>query len=70
MSNNIEGNLPSSIGSLPSELDTMWLSLNKISGTIPQEIGNLKSLTVLLMHDNLFTGNIPSIMELWVNCQF
>ncbi|GJM98098.1 hypothetical protein PR202_ga15074 [Eleusine coracana subsp. coracana] len=56
----LPGNLPSSIGSLSSKLDTLWLSLNRISGTIPEEIGNLKILTVLLMHDNQFTGNIPS----------
>ncbi|KAL6602911.1 hypothetical protein ACP70R_043272 [Stipagrostis hirtigluma subsp. patula] len=62
MSNNIEGNLPRSIGSLPSKLDTLWLSLNKISGTIPKEIGNLKSLTVLMMQDNQFVGSIPSVI--------
>ncbi|CAL5039153.1 unnamed protein product [Urochloa decumbens] len=62
MSNNISGNLPSSIGSLPSKLDTLWLSLNMISGTIPQEIGNLTSLTVLMMQDNQFVGSIPSVI--------
>ncbi|XP_062178872.1 probable LRR receptor-like serine/threonine-protein kinase At3g47570 [Phragmites australis] len=62
MSNYIEGNLPSSIGSLPSKLDTLWLSLNRISGNIPPEIGNLKSLTVLMLHDNQFVGSIPSVI--------
>jgi len=62
MANNISGKLPSSIGSLPSQLDTLWLSLNRISGTIPQEIGYLKGLTVLMMHDNQFVGSIPSVI--------
>ncbi|XP_047053147.1 receptor kinase-like protein Xa21 [Lolium rigidum] len=57
--NNLQGNLPSSIGNLSSSLDTFFLRNNKISGPIPAEIGNLKGLSWLYMDYNLLTGNIP-----------
>ncbi|KAL6602915.1 hypothetical protein ACP70R_043276 [Stipagrostis hirtigluma subsp. patula] len=57
--NNLQGNLPSSIGNLSSSIETLYLSENNISGPIPQEIGNLKNLNELYMDSNIFTGNIP-----------
>ncbi|OEL16345.1 putative LRR receptor-like serine/threonine-protein kinase [Dichanthelium oligosanthes] len=57
--NNLQGNLPSSIGNLSRNLELLWLRNNRISGPIPPEIGNLKSLNELYMDYNLFTGNIP-----------
>ncbi|EEC80874.1 hypothetical protein OsI_23501 [Oryza sativa Indica Group] len=57
--NNIQGNLPSTIGNLSSDLQWLWLGGNNISGSIPPEIGNLKGLTKLYMDYNLLTGNIP-----------
>ncbi|KAM0923181.1 hypothetical protein ACQ4PT_005737 [Festuca glaucescens] len=57
--NNLQGNLPSSIGNLSSSLETFFLRNNKISGHIPAEIGNLKGLSWLYMDYNLLTGNIP-----------
>uniref|UniRef100_A0ACD6AGR4 Uncharacterized protein n=1 Tax=Avena sativa TaxID=4498 RepID=A0ACD6AGR4_AVESA len=57
--NNLQGNLPSSIGKLSDSLELLWLRENKISGPIPQEIGNLKSLRSLYMDYNQITGNIP-----------
>ncbi|KAG0514898.1 hypothetical protein BDA96_10G232700 [Sorghum bicolor] len=57
--NNLQGNLPSSIGNLSSNLQLLWLRNNRISGHIPPEIGNLRSLSILFMDYNMFTGNIP-----------
>jgi Leucine-rich repeat (LRR) protein len=57
--NNLQGNLPSSIGNLSSNLQLLWLRNNRISGSIPSEIGNLTSLSILFMDYNIFTGNIP-----------
>ncbi|KAK4370289.1 hypothetical protein RND71_009764 [Anisodus tanguticus] len=38
------------------ELDVMW---NAISGTIPKEIGNIKTLELLLLNGNKLTGSLP-----------
>ena len=55
----IQGKMPSSIGNLSDSLEWLWLRENHISGPIPPEIGNLKSLRRLYMDYNLITGNIP-----------
>ncbi|GJN19322.1 hypothetical protein PR202_gb06588 [Eleusine coracana subsp. coracana] len=55
----MRGNLPSSIGNLPSQLQTLRLQQNKLTGTIPVEIGNLRNLTQLHMDMNQSTGRIP-----------
>nr|XP_045087419.1 probable LRR receptor-like serine/threonine-protein kinase At3g47570 [Aegilops tauschii subsp. strangulata] len=57
--NNLQGNLPSSIGNLSNSLQQFFLRNNKISGPIPPEIGNLEGLSWLYMDYNLFTGKIP-----------
>ncbi|XP_044961764.1 probable LRR receptor-like serine/threonine-protein kinase At3g47570 isoform X1 [Hordeum vulgare subsp. vulgare] len=57
--NNLQGELPKSIGDLPKSLESLYLSANKISGTIPHEIGNISSLKLLYMEHNLLTGTIP-----------
>ncbi|KAM0864607.1 hypothetical protein ACQ4PT_043808 [Festuca glaucescens] len=58
--NNLQGELPSSVGNLSITIQWLWLSENKISGPIPPEIGNLKSLTMLYMDYNHLTGDIPT----------
>ncbi|VAI77748.1 unnamed protein product [Triticum turgidum subsp. durum] len=58
--NNLQGEMPSSIGNLSDSLEWLWLRENQISGPIPPEIGNLKSLRRLYMDYNLITGNIPA----------
>lgn len=58
-SNNLQGELPNSIGQLPKSLEVLSLVANKISGTIPQDIGNLTNLKLLYMDKNLLTGNLP-----------
>ncbi|VAI89585.1 unnamed protein product [Triticum turgidum subsp. durum] len=57
--NNLQGELPKSIGNLPKSLESLLLTANKISGTIPHEIGNLSSLRLLYMEHNLLTGTLP-----------
>ncbi|XP_015693400.1 receptor kinase-like protein Xa21 [Oryza brachyantha] len=57
--NNFQGNLPNSFGNLSRSLESLWIRDNKISGHIPSEIGNLKSLTKLYMDYNQFSGSIP-----------
>lgn len=57
--NNMEGNLPSSIGQL-TNLENLELSFNKLEGAIPSEIGSLKNLKVLAFNGNNLTGTIPT----------
>ncbi|XP_006651513.1 receptor kinase-like protein Xa21 [Oryza brachyantha] len=57
--NKMQGNLPSSVGSLANSLEVLFMRENKISGTIPAEIGKLRNLRFLRMEHNLFEGNIP-----------
>ena len=57
--NDLEGNLPSSIGQL-KHLEILELSFNKLEGQLPTELGNLSKLKVLAFNGNNLTGNIPS----------
>src|SRR6266536_525337 len=66
--NNLEGNIPSSIGNLVY-LDTLDLSLNQLSGRIPSSISNLINLYILDLQDNQLTGSIPSSLGNLINLQ-
>ena len=57
--NNLEGDLPSSIGDLKN-LKKLELSFNKITGSIPPEIGLLSKLQFLAINANHLEGSIPS----------
>ena len=59
--NNLDGNLPSSIGDLEN-LKLLELSFNKITGTIPSEIGLLSKLEFFAMNGNNMEGSIPQTM--------
>ncbi|MBA0837170.1 hypothetical protein Goarm_009349 [Gossypium armourianum] len=37
---------------------------NNVSGTIPQEMGKIRSLSQLFLHENKLSGNIPSMGNL------
>ena len=41
------------------DTDSLDLSNNQLTGSIPPEIGNLTNLTWLLLHNNELTGSIP-----------
>ena len=59
-SNELSGNIPSSLGNL-SKLTTLDLSGNDFSGEIPSSLGNLSKLTTLNnLSQNKFTGKVPS----------
>ncbi|KAI3889365.1 hypothetical protein MKX03_024456 [Papaver bracteatum] len=57
--NQISGSIPASICNL-SNLNTLYLHTNKLSGYIPLEIGKLKSLVHLELCKNDLSGPIPA----------
>ncbi|RCV10053.1 hypothetical protein SETIT_2G080800v2, partial [Setaria italica] len=58
--NMLTGVIPRNISRCTS-LDTMYINSNKgIRGSIPDEIGNMPSLSYLVLFNNSITGTIPS----------
>ena len=73
--NNLEGSMPTELGSLAS-LTSLELWENELTGSIPPELGNLANLTSLRLRSNELTGPIPpelgnlislTRLELWDN---
>ncbi|XP_026380196.1 probable leucine-rich repeat receptor-like protein kinase At1g35710 [Papaver somniferum] len=66
--NNLVGDIPTLIGSLP-KLTYLDLGSNNFTGTMPSEIGNLVELRFLRLADNTLTGAIPykvcNLQKVW-----
>ncbi|KAK8643361.1 hypothetical protein V6N13_012663 [Hibiscus sabdariffa] len=58
--NRLSGVLPDSRANLSAELETLFMGGNRISGNIPDGIGDLVKLTHIHIGENLFTGNVPT----------
>lgn len=60
VANNLIGNIPTSLGNL-TKLETLNLSYNQLSGSIPSFLfANLSRLLNLRLNNNQLTGSIPS----------
>jgi Leucine-rich repeat (LRR) protein len=57
--NQLEGDVPTSLGNLSVGLQTLYLGFNQLSGGFPSGIANLHSLAGLALHGNQFTGEVP-----------
>ncbi|ONI22234.1 hypothetical protein PRUPE_2G116100 [Prunus persica] len=57
--NNFGGVLPQCIANLSSSLDRLYVSDNRLVGSIPNGIGNLVNLESLYLSMNQFSGEIP-----------
>ncbi|KAM7465223.1 hypothetical protein LguiB_012785 [Lonicera macranthoides] len=65
--NQFTGSLPSSLANL-TKLTSFSISHNSLNGSIPSEVlGNIKNLRSLDLSRNLFSGPIPSFIELSYN---
>ncbi|KAJ6797823.1 putative LRR receptor-like serine/threonine-protein kinase [Iris pallida] len=58
--NDLQGIIPNSLANLSAQLTWLSMAGNRISGTIPVDIGRYINLTVFEMDQNLLTGSIPS----------
>eukprot|EP00957_Ditylum_brightwellii_P008697 660254-Ditylum_brightwellii.AAC.1 len=56
----MKGSIPSEMGNL-SNLTSLILSFNKITGTVPPEIANLTKLELLHLHNNRLQGTVPRL---------
>ncbi|CAL4897942.1 unnamed protein product [Urochloa decumbens] len=57
--NQLEGQVPSSLGNLSFELQRLYLGNNQLSGDFPSGIKNLPNLIILGLENNQFTGMVP-----------
>ncbi|OQU79652.1 hypothetical protein SORBI_3008G174966, partial [Sorghum bicolor] len=57
--NRFQGVLPPSLVNLTIEIQQILMNGNKISGSIPTEIGKFSNLRVIALADNALTGTIP-----------
>ncbi|KAG2395850.1 uncharacterized protein HKW66_Vig0067740 [Vigna angularis] len=60
--NELEGNLPSSLGQL-QVLRKMDLSSNRLTGKVPPDLGNMKGLVLLDLSHNFIGGPIPETLS-------
>jgi len=59
-STQLEGPIPDFLGTQLSNLILLDLDNNKLTGTIPESIGNLQDLHILLLNRNNLTSVIPT----------
>ncbi|XP_027349077.1 probable leucine-rich repeat receptor-like protein kinase At1g35710 [Abrus precatorius] len=68
--NLLSGELHPSLLSSWSELNSLQLQLNDLSGILPPEIGSLHNITTLLLFSNQFSGQIPPEIGNLSNLQY
>ncbi|KAL6958724.1 hypothetical protein U1Q18_043879, partial [Sarracenia purpurea var. burkii] len=63
-SNQLAGELPTSIANLSTELENLCIDTNHFTGNFRGEIGKLQNLISISLHQNLFTGQISNSIGL------
>ncbi|KAF8377138.1 hypothetical protein HHK36_030511 [Tetracentron sinense] len=59
-SNQLAGELPSSIANLSTHLREFWVDTNFLSGSFPRGMENFRNLTVVSLHLNSFKSKVPN----------
>ncbi|XP_027108805.2 probable LRR receptor-like serine/threonine-protein kinase At3g47570 [Coffea arabica] len=67
--NPLHGFLPMSVGNLSTSIQRFYASGCGIKGSIPDAIGNLSSLMILVLGGNHLSGPVPSTMKYLQNLQ-
>ena len=62
--NNLGGTIPEVLGNALSELKSLGLSDNRLTGALPESLGNLDELVALDLHENHLSGTIPPTLTL------
>jgi len=57
--NQLEGQVPNSLGNFSVQLQSLYLGQNLLSGSFPSGIANLPNLIALGLDYNRFTGSVP-----------
>nr|XP_029120070.1 probable LRR receptor-like serine/threonine-protein kinase At1g53440 [Elaeis guineensis]XP_029120072.1 probable LRR receptor-like serine/threonine-protein kinase At1g53440 [Elaeis guineensis] len=60
----------SDVGSIPAAWASLPLTGNRISGSIPEELGRITTLQSLEIDGNPISGEIPSFMGKWTKLQW
>lgn len=63
LSNNKIQSLPPTVGNISSTTSEIYLDSNAIVGSIPPELGKLKSLQLLMLSNNLLSESIPDALS-------
>ncbi|XP_024199348.1 receptor-like protein EIX2 [Rosa chinensis] len=66
-SNLLLGPIPSNLDQLVPNLRELYLSENKLNGTIPASICNMTNLAILTLRRNQLSGEFPQAWSLWSN---
>ncbi|XVF40255.1 hypothetical protein PTKIN_Ptkin01aG0097400 [Pterospermum kingtungense] len=65
--NYLNGTIPLEWAS--TKLENMYLTVNRLSGPIPDYIGNITTLKILILESNMFSGPIPPQLGKLVNLE-
>ncbi|KAK2427379.1 putative LRR receptor serine/threonine-protein kinase [Trifolium repens] len=68
--NNLRGAIPLEIFSIPSLSNLLDLSLNSFSGSLPKEVGMLKSINWLDVSENHLSGEIPRTISECISLEY
>lgn len=65
--NYLNGTIPKEWGS--TKLEVLAVGVNRLSGPIPEYLGNITSLIYLSLENNMFNGEVPASLEKLVNLE-
>ncbi|KAI7754746.1 hypothetical protein M8C21_012316 [Ambrosia artemisiifolia] len=67
--NNLTGDIPRQLFEISSLSISLNLGFNQLSGQLPVDVGNLKSLNEIILANNRLSGNLPSSLDSCLSLQ-